>query len=76
MTVDWFLVDAPQAVPREFQAWEAAKERHRAVFLSCCDAKNGSPEQAALDAEGRALTTEAEHLENIARAAWAKTLKT
>jgi hypothetical protein len=72
MTVDWFLVDAPGMAPQEFQAWFAAKERHRSVFLRCCDAKEGSPEQAALEAEGRALKIEVDRLEQIARDAWLK----
>lgn len=72
MTVDWFLVDAPHVVPQEFQAWEAAKERHLAVFLRCCDAPAGSVEQAALDAEGRAIKIEVDNLEKVARAAWEK----
>lgn len=72
MTVDWFLVDAPQVVPQEFKAWEAAKERHRDVVLRCCDAAPGSIEQATLDAEGQTLKIEVDGLEKIARSAWAK----
>lgn len=72
MTVDWFLIDAPHVVPCEFEAWEAAKERHRAVFLRCIDAQDGSAEQAALEAEGQAAKVEADRLEQIARETWAK----
>lgn len=70
MNVDWFFVDAPHVAPQEFLAWEAAKERHHAVFLRCCEAKAGSAEQLALDAEGQALKIEVDHLEKIARTAW------
>lgn len=70
MTVDWFLIDAPHTVPQEFAAWEAAKERHCAVFLRCIDAPDGSTERAVLDVEGRAEKIEADRLERIAREAW------
>ncbi|CAM5534091.1 hypothetical protein AFAE65S_00113 [Alcaligenes phenolicus] len=69
MTVDWFLIDAPHVVAAEFQAWEAAKAHHRAVFLRCIDAQD-SAERAALDAEGQAAKIEADRLEQIAREAW------
>lgn len=71
MTVDWFLIDAPHVVPREFEAWEAAKEHHRAVFRRCLAAPAGGADQAALDAEGQAAKIEADRLEQIAREAWA-----
>jgi len=70
MTVDFFLIDAPRTVPQEFQAWAAAKDHHRAVFLRCVAAENGSVEQARLDAEGRAAKAEAARLEQVARTAW------
>lgn len=70
MTADWFLVHAPHVSPQEFQAWETAKERHRALVLRWCDAKEGSAEQAALDVEGQALKIEVDRLEQIARCAW------
>ncbi len=70
MTVDYFLIDAPHTVPQEFAAWEAAKERHHAVFLRCIDAPDGSAERAALDAEGKAAKIEATRLERVARQAW------
>lgn len=75
MTVDFFLIDAPHAVPQEFRAWGAAKERHRAVFLRCVDAVAGSAEQTALDAEGQAAKHEADRLEQVARTAWLHKLK-
>lgn len=70
MTVDFFLINASHAVPQEFQAWEAAKAHHRAVFLRCVDAEDGSAEQSRLDAEGRAAKAEADRLEQAARTAW------
>ena len=70
MTVDWFLIDAPQIVPQDFGAWEAAKARHRDLFLRCLDAETGSAEQAALDVKGQAAKLEADRLEQIAREAW------
>ncbi len=70
MTVDFFLIDAPHAVPQEFQAWEAAKAHHRAVFLRCVDAEDGSAEQSRLDTEGWAAKAEADRLEQAARTAW------
>jgi len=70
MAVDWFLVDAPHSVPQEFKAWDAAKKRHQAVFLRCCDASDGSPERAALNEEGQSLKIEVDRLEKIARDAW------
>ncbi|MDF6970136.1 hypothetical protein NMT62_24265, partial [Escherichia coli] len=70
MTVDFFLIDAPHTVPQEFQAWEAAKAHHRAVFLRYVDAEDGSAEQSRLDTEGRAAKAEADRLEQAARTAW------
>lgn len=70
MTVDYFLIDAPHTVPQEFATWQAAKEHHRAVFLRCIDAQDGSAERAALDAEGQAAKIEADRLERAARRAW------
>lgn len=70
MAVDFFLIDAPHVVPREFAAWEAAKEYHRHVFLRCIDAEEGSAERATLDAEGQAAKIESDRLEQIAREAW------
>lgn len=70
MAADWFLIDAPHVVPREFEAWQAAKMRHRAVFQRFLDAQDGSAEQAALDAEGGAAKSEADRFERIAREAW------
>ncbi len=75
MTVDFFLIDAPHAVPQEFQAWAAAKDHHRAVFLRCVAAEAGSAEYARLDAEGQAAKTEAARLEQVARAAWLHALR-
>lgn len=75
MTVDFFLIDAPRAVPQEFKAWEAAKEHHRGVFLRCVDAEAGSAEQASLDAEGWAAKVEADRLEQVARTAWLRALR-
>lgn len=72
MAVDFFLIDAPHAVPEEFRAWEAAKAQHRAVFLRCISAQAVSAEQTALDAEGRAAQTEADRLERVAREAWSR----
>ena len=76
MTVDFFLIDAPHTVPQEFKAWEAAKAHHRAVFLRCVDAEDGSAEQSRLDAEGRAAKGEADRLEQAARTAWLRARST
>ncbi len=72
MAVDYFLIDAPHAIPEEFEAWEAATAHHRAIFYRCIEALDGSAEQATLEAEGRAAQAEAERLEQIAREKWAK----
>ena len=67
MAVEFFLIDAPHAVPAEFAAWVAAKERHREVFLQVLDGR-------ALEASAVAAAAEADRLEQVARQAWARSL--
>lgn len=74
MAVDYFLIDAPSAVPREFEAWEAAKARHMAVFQRCLNAPDGSAEWVTLNTEGHAAKIEAGRLEQIARERWAQVI--
>ena len=70
MTVDWFLRDAPQVVPKEFAAWEAARRRHDALVLRVLDAEEGSEAMLALDAAAKTAQGEADRLEKIAREAF------
>jgi len=72
MTVDYFLIDGPHSVPREFAAWELAKEQHKAIFQRAIAAEYGSELFRDLDQQGQKAAAEADRLEQIAREAWAK----
>lgn len=75
MAVEYFLIDAPTAIPQEFAAWEDAKAQHLAIFWKCVEAPDGSAEKEALEEEGRAAKIKADSLEQAARQAWLEKLK-
>lgn len=70
MAGDFFLIDAPQAVPGEFATWAAAKQNHEDLFLAYLDAELGSA--TANDLERAALEAKftSNRLERVAREAW------
>lgn len=69
MAVDWFLVDGPSAVPREFAAWLDAKQHRDELALRCLDAF-GTPAFSSLEIAVREAVKEADRLEQFAREMW------
>ncbi|MGO4333216.1 hypothetical protein [Cupriavidus sp. M-11] len=72
MTVDWFLIDAPRVVPDEFSAWEVAESQWIELFYRLLDAKAGSHAERELEHQVMAAKREADRLEQVARAIWAR----
>lgn len=71
MTVDYFLIDAPETVPIHFAAWEQAESvwREASDRLFSLDVWQG-PEFEALNNEASAAKREADRLERVCRSAW------
>lgn len=70
LAVELFLIDAPQAIPMEFQEWTAAKERHRIAFRRAVDAQSMGMADDALDTEAVRSKVAADRLERRAWQAW------
>ncbi|ABM33251.1 hypothetical protein QRO08_11435 [Paracidovorax citrulli] len=68
MAVDYFLIDAPESVPDEFNAWVVAKNRHFSLFDEYMSA--GSDRRSEISVIACAAKVEADRLEGIARRAW------
>ncbi|WP_375576585.1 hypothetical protein [Paracidovorax oryzae] len=68
MAVDYFLIDAPESVPDEFNAWMVAKKRHFSLFDEYMSAS--SDRRGEMSVMAAAANVEADRLEGIARDAW------
>ncbi len=74
MAVEFFLLDAPHVVPADFAAWEAAKQRHRALFLQVLALDGKDARYHELEAEAVEAAAVAYRLEQAARQAWSRVL--
>lgn len=74
MAVEFFLIDAPHIVPAEFEAWQAAKQRHRDLFLQVLALDEKGASFRALEAAAIEAAAEADRLEQAARRAWSRAL--
>nr|WP_317623820.1 hypothetical protein [Acidovorax sp. SUPP3334]BDH38330.1 hypothetical protein AVHM3334_23025 [Acidovorax sp. SUPP3334] len=67
MAVEYFLIDAPHVVPVQYQAWEAAKERHFALFQRVLSLSAREGGHADLEGAAQDAADEAARLEQVAR---------
>jgi hypothetical protein len=74
MAVESFLIDAPHVVPSEFAAWEAAKQRHRELFLQVLALDPKGTSDRVLEGAAIKAAAEADRLEQVARQVWARAL--
>lgn len=70
LTVDWFLIDALQVVPQEYNAWLSARQKHVELAIKCMDSWGDADAFKKIEAAAIAAKLEADRLEEIARSAW------